>query len=122
MSIISFVSVISDPVGTASANFSFAFSLTTGVLKKLLIITRNKKKKHNKTFMLAKCKLNSIETLIFQPLVDLEISHGEFKTIVDEKEKYGKLKETIRMIKSSDVLNENNKNIRKKLKSMELRK
>ena len=51
------------------------FSLTTGLLKKLLQITRNKKKRHNKTVMLDKCKLNSIETVISQALIDLEISH-----------------------------------------------
>ena len=57
--------------------------------------------------MLAKSKLNSIETLKSQALIDLEICHEEFKTIVNEKEKYEKMKEDIRMIKSS---NENNKN------------
>ena len=36
--------------------------------------------------MLAKSKLNSIETLISQALIDLEISHEEFKTIVSEEE------------------------------------
>ena len=48
--------------------------------------------------MLAKSKLNSIETLISQALIDLEISHKEFKTIVNEKEKYDKMKEGIRNI------------------------
>ena len=38
--------------------------------------------------MLAKSKLNSIETLMFQTLIDLDISHEEFKTIVNEKKKY----------------------------------
>ena len=61
------------------------FSLTTGMKKKVLQITRNKIKKHNKILMLAKSKLNSIETLISQALIDLEISHEEFKTIVKEK-------------------------------------
>ena len=40
--------------------------------------------------MLAKSKLNSIETLMFQVLIDLNINHEEFKTIVNEKEKYDK--------------------------------
>ena len=39
------------------------FTLTTGMIKKLLELTRNKKKKNNKIVMLAKSKLNSIETL-----------------------------------------------------------
>ena len=55
--------------------------------------------------MLAKSKLNSIKTLISQALIDLKISHEESKTIVNEKEKYEKMKESIRMIKSSDELN-----------------
>ena len=38
-------------------------------------MVRNKKKKHNKTFLLAKSKLNSIENLVSQALIDLEISH-----------------------------------------------
>ena len=63
VSIISFTSIVGAPVGIASASFTLIFSLTTGIVKKLLNITRNKKKKH-KIFMLAKSKLNSIETLI----------------------------------------------------------
>ena len=60
------------PVGIASASFTLIFSLTTGIVEKLLSITRNKKKKHNKIFMLAKSKLNSIETLISQALIDVK--------------------------------------------------
>ena len=67
--------------------------------------------------MIAKSKLNSIETLISQALIDIEISHEEFKTIVNEKEKYEKMKEDIRMIKSSDELN---KEEGKKIKTTEL--
>ena len=48
--------------------------------------------------MLGKSKLNSIETLISQALIDLEISHKEFIKIVKEKEKYEKMKEHLRNI------------------------
>ena len=75
VSIISFTSIVGAPVGIASASFTLIFSLTTGIVKKLLNITRNKKKKHDKILMLAKSKLNSIETLISQALIDMEISH-----------------------------------------------
>ena len=61
------------------------FSLTTGIAKKLLNITRKKKKKHDKILMLAKSKLNSIETLISQALIDMKISHEEFITILNRK-------------------------------------
>ena len=50
--------------------------------------------------MLAKSKLNSVETLIYQGLIDLEISYEEFKTTFNKEENYRKLKENIRMMKS----------------------
>ena len=96
VSIISFTSIIGAPVGIASASFTLIFSLTTGIVKKLLNITRNKKKKHDKILMLAKSKLNSIETLISQALIDMDISHEEFVRILKEKDKYGKMKENLR--------------------------
>ena len=112
VSIIYFASIIGVPAGIASASFTLAFSLTTGITIKILKIKRNKKKKHNKIVMLAKRKLNSIEILIPQALTDLEISYEVFKTIVKEIEKYEKIKENIRMIKSSNELGENNRSIR----------
>ena len=63
--------------------------------------------------MLAKSKLNSIETLMSPALIDLEISHEELKTIVNEKEKYDQIKENIKNTKSRDELNENSKMIKK---------
>ena len=65
VSIILFTSIVGVPVGIASASFTLIFSLTTGIVKKLLNLTRNKKR-HDKILMLAKSKLNSIETLISQ--------------------------------------------------------
>ena len=49
-----------------------------------------------KILMLAKSKLNSIETLISQALIDMEISHQEFVTILKEKDKYEKVKENLK--------------------------
>ena len=46
--------------------------------------------------MLAKSKLNSIETLVSQALIDMEISHEEFVTILKEKDKYEKMKNNLR--------------------------
>ena len=45
--------------------------------------------------MLAKSKLNSVETLISQTLIDMEISHEEFITILNKKEKYEKTKNNL---------------------------
>ena len=53
-------------------------------------MTINKKNDH--LLMLAKSKLNSIETLISQALGDLDISHEEFIMILKEKDKYEKMK------------------------------
>ena len=46
--------------------------------------------------MLAKSKLNSIETLISQALIDMDISHEEFVTILKEKDKYDKKKDNLK--------------------------
>ena len=74
-SIISFTTVIGGPVGIASAVFTLFFSLTTGIIKTLLSITKNENKKHDKILVLAKSKLNGIETLVSQALIDMEVSH-----------------------------------------------
>ena len=96
ISIISFTSVTGIPARLASASFTLVFSLTTVTIKKLLKITKKKKKKHNKIVLIAKSKLNSVETLMSQALIDLDITHKEFKTIVNEKERYEQMKESIR--------------------------
>ena len=96
ISIISFTSINGVPAGIASASFTLIFSIITGIIKKLLNITRSKKKKHDQIFMLGKSKFNSIETLISQVLNDMEISHEEFIIIFKEKDRYEKMKENIR--------------------------
>ena len=107
VSICSFTSVVGAPVGIASASFTLIFSLTTGIVKRLLSITRNKKKKHDKVLILAKSKLNSIETLVSQALVDMEISPEELIPIFKEKDKYEKMKK-------------NGKNVSEKQENMRL--
>ena len=54
-------------------------------MKKLLKTTRNKKKSHDKIFMLARSKLNSIESKISEALINNEISHEDCKTIINEE-------------------------------------
>ena len=92
ISIISFTTAIGAPVGIASASFTLIFSITTGIIKKLLNMTINKKKKHDQLLMLAESKFNSIETLISQALGDLDISHEEFIMILKEKDRYERMK------------------------------
>ena len=104
VSICSFTSIVGAPVGIASASFTLSFSLTTGIVKKLLSITRNKKRKHNKILMLAKSKLNSILTLISQALIDIELSYEEFIAILKEKDKYEKMKRNLRSEKEKQEI------------------
>ena len=63
------------PAGIAGASLTLIITVTTGVVKTLLSISRKKKKKHNKIIALAKSKLNIIENLISQALIDFEITH-----------------------------------------------
>ena len=78
-------SIAGAPAGIACASFTLIFCVSTGIIKKLLSITRNKKEKHDKILTLAKSKLNGIETLIFHALIDMEISHEEFHAIIRGK-------------------------------------
>ena len=50
--------------------------------------------------MLAKSKLNSIESKISEALINNEISHGNFMAIINEEKKFRELKESIRMMNS----------------------
>ena len=71
------------PLGIMSEGCSPAFSVTTGFVKKFLKTIRNKKKKHNKIVMLARSKLNSIESKISETMINNEISHEYFMTILN---------------------------------------
>ena len=104
VSIISCTSIVAALVGITSACITLIFYLTKGILLK---ITRNKKKKHDKILMIAKSKLNSIEKLMFKSLSDMEISHEEFIMILDEKDRYERMRYELK----SDT-SENNKIMR----------
>ena len=110
VSIISHATVVGIPVGIAGASLTLIFTVTTGVVKKLLNIMR-KKKKHNKIITIARNKLNIIETLISQALIDFDISHEEFSKIIYEKNNYEQIKGNIRNAKSINNLNKENDRI-----------
>ena len=59
--------------------------MSTGIVTKLLKTARNKKKEHDKTFMLARSKLDSIESKISEGLINSEISQENFTTIINEE-------------------------------------
>ena len=68
---------------------------------------------------MAKSKLDSIETLVSQALIDMESSHEEFNAIIREKEKYERMKENMRNV-SERSFAEKQENMR--LNSMNARK
>ena len=75
ISIASFATVIGAPVAMESARDC----------QKMLRTTRNKKTQNNKTVMLARSKLNSIESKISEALITNEISREDFMTNINEK-------------------------------------
>ena len=82
ISVASFATVIETPIGIASASLSLTFSLSTRIV------------------MLARSKLNSIESKVSEALINSEISHEDFMIIINEEKKYRELKESIRMMNS----------------------
>ena len=113
LSLISHAAVVGIPVGLVGSPLTVLFSITTGIVKKILNTTRKKKKKHNKIIVLARNKLNIIETLISKALIDFYISHEEFKKIIDEKEKYEQIKENIKNTKSINEVDTENTTLNK---------
>ena len=96
VSITVFASVIGAPVGKASANFSFVFSSTAEIIKKILKAPRNKKQKNIiRLLLLARSKLNSIEMLTYKALIDRKISHEEYIIIINKEQKYRRKKKIL---------------------------
>ena len=102
VSIASFATVIGATIGITSESLSLTFSLCTGLVKKLLKATRNKKKKHNKIVMLARSNLSSIESKISEALISNQISHEDFITIINEGRNYREMKKNIRIMKGRE--------------------
>ena len=62
----------------------------------MLNLTKKRKTKHNKIIVLAKNKLNMINTLLSSALNDFKLSHKEFSNIITEKNIYENIKENIK--------------------------
>ena len=96
LSIASYAAVVGIPVGIASSSLTLIFTVSTGINKLLLKVTKKRKKEHNKMIALAKSKLNMIDTLLSSTLNDSKISHEEFTNIITEKNIYENIKENIK--------------------------
>ena len=96
LSIASYASVVGIPAGITGASLNLVFTLGMGISKSLLNLTKKRKKKHNKIIVLAKNKLNAIDTLLSSALNDSKKSHEEFSNIITEKNIYENIKENIK--------------------------
>ena len=94
LNIASYASVVGIPASITGASLTLIFTIGTGISKSLLKIT--KKRKHNKIIVLAKNKLNMIDTLLSSALNDSETSHEEFTNIINEANIYENIKENIK--------------------------
>ena len=85
LSIASYAAVVGIAVGIAGSSLTLILTISTGINKSLLRVTKKGKTKHNKIIALAKSKLNKIDTLLSTVLNDSKISHEEFTNIITEK-------------------------------------
>jgi hypothetical protein len=96
VSITSILGVLTAPVGLALGGVSNAAAVTSMALNGIKKNIPNKLEKHEKIGMLAASKLNTINDMISKALADSHISTEEFTFIINEKEKYIKLKNAVR--------------------------
>ena len=82
LNIASYASVVGTPAGITGASLTLVFTIGTDISKSLLKLTKTRKKKHNKITVLAKNKLNMIDTLLSSALNDFVISHEEFTILL----------------------------------------
>ena len=104
LSIASYAAVVGLPVGIAGSSLTLIFTVSTGINKSLLKVTKKRKKKHNEIIALAKSKLSTIDTLLSSALNDSKISHEEFYNIINEKNTYENMKENIKDMTESSSL------------------
>ena len=99
VSISAFASLVSIPIGITSSAIGLKMCAITAAIKKYKSIIKKNKKKHNKTVLLAKTRLNSIEALISEALNYSYISHDEFVLVNNVSKEYDDMKEEIKNLK-----------------------
>ena len=106
LSIASYASIVGAPADIAGSSLTLIFTISTGISKSLLTVTKKRKKKHNKIIALAKNILNTIDTLLSSTLNDSEISHEEFTNIINEANIYENIKENIKELTLQPIAKE----------------
>ena len=100
ISISAFASPLDIPKRIMSSAIGLKICAITAGFKKCKWIIKKRKKKHNKIVLLAKSKLNSIEVLISQDLIDSNIKYDEFILINNVLKEYDEMKEEIKNLKT----------------------
>ena len=100
ISIYAFASLFGVSIGITSSAIGLKICEITVGIKKYELIIKKKKKKHDKTVLLAKAKLNSIEVLISKALIHSVISHDEFVLRNNVLKEYKEMKEEIKDLKT----------------------
>ena len=93
VSLSAFPSLVGIPIGITSSAIGLNICVITAEIKKYKSIIQKKKKNHDKIVLLAKSKLNSIDVLISQALIDSNISHDEFVLINNALKEFFDMKE-----------------------------
>ena len=96
VSISAFTSLVCVPVGITSSAIGIKFCAITEGIKKYKWIIKKKQKRYDKTLLLRKDKLNTIEFLISKALIDSYISHDKFSSMNNVLREYYKMKEEIK--------------------------
>ena len=80
-------------------------------LKSVSQLSRKREKKHDKTVLLAKTKLNTVKVLISKALIDSYINQDEFILVNNMLREYNEVKEEIKNPEMWNILCKNNGNI-----------
>ena len=96
ISIAAFASGVGLPVGIALIGTSLLLSLAAAITRKSFKIFTVKQEKHDAIKLLAQSKLDRIVNIISQAMQDGDISPTEFHKVLQEVEKYRRLKADIR--------------------------
>jgi hypothetical protein len=87
------------------------FGVMGGCINLIRRKLHSKAKKHDEIKMIAEAKLNSIKNIISNALQDGQITENEFKTVLDEMEKFSTLKQDIKQAKNSGITEEERKKL-----------
>ena len=99
VSVSAFASLVGIPIGITSSAVGIKIYVITAAIKNYKTIIKIKKKKHDKTILLEKSELNSIEVWISKALIDAVISHDEVVLINNVLKEYNEMKEEIDNLK-----------------------